>query len=157
MASDRTASTPPIKLFDVIGIDGLRAVITEFYRRVFDDVMIGFLFAGKDQRRLIDKEVEFTARLLGADMPYTGKPLRAAHAPHRIFGGQFERRLQILRDAMEAHAVDAEVQRVWIEHTNALRAQITADPGSDCRGDGGGAPAAPPPRGVIGLRRRQRR
>jgi hemoglobin len=110
----------------------LRAVITEFYRRVFDDVMIGFMFAGKDQRRLIDKEFEFTARLLGANIPYTGKPIRAVHAPHRIFGGQFDRRLHILRDALAALAVHPEVQQVWIDHTIALRSQITDDVGSDC-------------------------
>lgn len=163
-------TAPAAPLYDAIGAEGLRAMIAEFYRRVFDDVMIGFMFAGKDQRRLIDKECELAARMLGASIPYTGKPLRAAHAPHKIFGGQFDRRLQILRDAMAAHDVDLEVRRVLIEHSIAMRAQITADPGSDC-GVGGDVvdrtakvderaaklPLAPAPSGLIGLRRRERR
>src|SRR5262245_56710209 len=99
---------PETSLFDVIGAERLRAVVAEFYRRVFDNVMIGFLFAGKDQRRLIDKEYEMAARMLGAaHIAYTGKPLRAVHAPLKLFGGQFDRRLQILRDAMAAHDVPA--------------------------------------------------
>jgi hemoglobin len=121
------------QLFERIGAEKLRAVITDFYHRVFGDLMIGFLFEGKDQQRLIDKEWEFTAHFLGADVPYTGKPMRQAHANSPIFGGHFERRLQLLRHAMAAHEVDAEVARVWIEHQQALRAQITVDRGSECR------------------------
>ena len=120
-------------VFSRIGEVKLRAVITEFYARVFPDVMIGFLFQGKDRARLIEKEYEFTARLLGADVPYTGRPMRAAHAQSPIFGGHFERRLQILRETMRDLDVDAEVARVWIDHSLALRPQITRDRGSECK------------------------
>ncbi|MDX2092092.1 MAG: group 1 truncated hemoglobin [Kofleriaceae bacterium] len=124
-------------LFDKIGAAKLRAVITDFYERVFADVMIGFMFHGKDRQHLIDREWEFVASFLGApDVKYTGRPMRTAHAQHTIFGGQFERRLQILREAMAAHDVDPEVQAVWIEHTQALRAQITRDKGSECKDTG---------------------
>mgnify|MGYP001592958013 CR=1 FL=1 len=87
-------------LFDQIGADGLRRVIADFYDRLFADVMIGFLFAGKDKQRLIDREYEFTAHFLGADVAYTGRPLRQAHARSPILGGHFERRLQILRNTL---------------------------------------------------------
>jgi hemoglobin len=124
-------------LFDKIGGDQLRAVITDFYDRVFADVMIGFMFQGKPKQHLIDREWEFTASFLGApDAKYTGRPLRTAHANHTIFGGHFERRLQILRETMRDHAVDPEVQQSWIDHTNALRGQITRDKGSECKDTG---------------------
>jgi hemoglobin len=123
----------PSTLFDRIGPDALRAAITDFYRRVFADVMIGFFFHGKDRQHLIDREYELTAALLGAPgITYTGRPMRPAHAQHTIFGGQFERRLQILRDTLRDHAVDADVQRAWIDHQLALRHQITRDRGSEC-------------------------
>lgn len=123
----------PPALFDRIGPDALRLVLTEFYRRVFDDVMIGFFFRGKDRQHLIDREYELTAALLGAPgVTYTGRPMRAAHAQHAIFGGQFERRLQLLRDTLRDHAVDPDVQRAWIDHQLALRPQITRDRGSEC-------------------------
>lgn len=120
-------------LFDKIGGDALRAVITDFYRRVFDDVMIGFMFQGKDRQQLIDREWELAAALLGAPgVTYTGRPMRVAHAQHTIFGGHFERRVQILRETMADHDVDPAVREAWLEHTEKLRAQITRDKGSEC-------------------------
>jgi hemoglobin len=131
-------------LFERIGADKLRAVLTDFYGRVFGDVMIGFMFQGKDRQHLIDREYELAAALLGADIKYTGRPMRTAHAQHTIFGGQFERRLQILKETMRDHGVDAEVQRVWIDHTLSLRSQITRDAGSECAD-----PPAPPKLAIV--------
>jgi hemoglobin len=129
-------------LFAQIGEARLRAVLADFYDRVFADVMIGFMFAGKDRTHLVEREYELTARMLGAaDVVYRGLPLRTAHARHTIFGGQFERRLQILKETLADHDVDPEVRRVWIEHTLALRPQITHDRGSECED--------PPPKLVI--------
>lgn len=120
-------------LFSRIGEAKLRAVVAEFYARVFPDVMIGFLFQGKDRARLVEKEYEFTAHFLGADIRYTGRPMRAAHAQSPILGGHFERRLQILRETLRDLEVDPEVARVWIDHALALRPQITRDRGSECK------------------------
>lgn len=145
-------------LFDRIGPGALRAVLTDFYRRVFDDVMIGFLFRGTDRQHLIDREYELTAALLGAPgVTYTGRPMRVAHARHTIFGGQFERRLQILRDTLRDHAVDPDVQRAWIDHQLALRHQITRDRGSECDDTAAARPKlafAPDPDRPIKLGRR---
>jgi hemoglobin len=133
------------ELFARIGEAKLREVVTDFYSRIFGDVMIGFLFEGKNRQHLIDREVEFTAGFLGGDMKYTGRPMRVAHAASPIFGGHFERRLQILRETLAAHAVDPDVQRVWIEHTLALRAQITSDKGSECKDTSVETPVRPSP------------
>jgi hemoglobin len=143
-------------LFGKIGEAKLRAVLTDFYGRIFGDVMIGFLFEGKDRQRLIDREYEFTAGFLGADVKYTGRPMRVAHAQSPIFGGHFERRLQILRETMRDHGVDAEVEQAWIDHTVALRPQITPDKGSECKDTSVVAPEAlpPDPEGPVRLRRR---
>jgi hemoglobin len=122
-----------MKPFEKIGAEKLRAVIADFYDRVFTDVMIGFLFEGKSKQTLIQREYEFTAGFLGGDVKYTGRPMRVAHAQSPIFGGHFERRLQILRETMRDHAVDPEVQKVWLDHSYALRAQITSDKGSECK------------------------
>jgi hemoglobin len=118
--------------FDKIGGDELRRVIADFYDRLFGDLMIGFLFEGKDKNRLIDKEWELTARMLGADIEYTGRTMPAAHAKSPILGGHFDRRLQILKDTLADRDVDPEVREVWLSHTVALRSQITKDRGSEC-------------------------
>ena len=122
-------------LYEQLGADRLRTVITDFYRRVFDDVMIGFMFAGKDRQRLIEKEIELAARMLGADVRYTGRSMPQAHARVPITGGHFDRRTQILRETLDAHGVPAEVKDAWLGHVEALRAQLTADRGSDCDHD----------------------
>ena len=127
--------------FDKIGETKLRAVLADFYDRVFADVMIGFMFQGKDKRHLVDREFEMAARMLGnSEVAYTGRPMRTAHGAHTIFGGHFERRLQILRETMADHDVDPEVRQVWIDHTLALREQITRDKGSECKDTAEGRP-----------------
>jgi hemoglobin len=143
------------RLFDKIGEAKLRAVIADFYSRVFGDVMIGFLFEGKDRARLVEMEYQFTAQLLGGDVKYTGRSMREAHAQSPIFGGHFERRLQILRETLRDHAVDPEVVAAWLDHSLALRAQITADKGSECK-DTSVVKAPPPaPEGYLKLGRKK--
>jgi hemoglobin len=158
------------RLIDQLGEARLRTIIEDFYDRIVVDPMIGFLFAGKDRARLVDKEWELIARLLGADVRYTGRSIAEAHRRSPIMGGHFERRLQLLRNVLRDHAVPDEVQRPWIEHSLALRAQVTGDAGSDCDHDVAAArlaapgptraaaaaepaPAAPPP-GLIQLKKR---
>jgi hemoglobin len=126
-------------LFDRVGAERLRAVIEDFYDRVFADVMIGFLFTGKDRARLVDKEYELAARMLGADIRYTGKPMREAHARVPILGDHFDRRVQLLTNTLADHDVDPEVRDTWLAHTHALRAQVTADRDSHCDHDAAAA------------------
>src|ERR1041384_5052798 len=91
----------PPTLFDELGGEPLlRRIIDRFVDRIFDDVMIWFLFRDASRDRVKEKEYEFAARHLGADVPYTGRPLRDVHAKHAIMGGQFNRRLQILKDTL---------------------------------------------------------
>lgn len=149
-------------LFDRIGGDALRAVIADFYERVIADVMIGYMFQAivrsHGRAHLIEREWELVAALLGAPgVTYTGRSMRAAHAGHTIFGGHFERRLQLLRETLRDHAVDPAVQQAWIDHTLALRGQITRDRGSECkdtREDRTDLVAAPAPDRPIKLGRK---
>ena len=101
--------------------------------RVFADVMIGFFFRDADRAHLVEKELELALGLLGSDRPYTGRPLPEAHARHRIMGGQFDRRLQILRETMADHGLPDEVRAAWVRHTLALRPQVTRDAAGECR------------------------
>jgi hemoglobin len=120
-------------LFDRIGAEALRRVLEDFYDRVLVDPMIGYLFATSNKHRLIQKEYELVARMLGHEGRYTGMPMREAHGKHRILGGQFARRQRILEEVLEAHGVDAEVRAVWRAHNDALRAQVTRDDPTECK------------------------
>ena len=112
-------------LFDQLGgADKLRSILSSFYDRLYDDIMIGYMFHGLPKERLIELEYQFTARLLGHKIPYEGRGMRAAHGRHRIMGGQFERRFVVLRETLESHAVPAAVQAEWLGHTRALKASV---------------------------------
>lgn len=126
-------SPPSPSLFDLAGGEaGLRRVVDRFVDRVFDDVMIGYLFRAADRARVKQKEFEHAAEHLGGPFSYTGRPLAAAHAPHRIRGGQFMRRIQILRETFRELAVPSAVADSIIEHNLSLQALITADEDGVC-------------------------
>lgn len=114
------------------GEPGLRALIDDFVDRVFNDLMIGFLFQRANRERIKRYEYEFAAAFLGADVQYAGKPIDAAHKPHRIMGGQFARRRKILDDVLKAHDVPDDVRSLWLAHTDALRPLVTHDAGASC-------------------------
>lgn len=110
----------------------LLQIIDIFIDRVFENRMIGFFFRNADKKRIKEMEFQLTARFLGADVEYQGRPLDEVHSKHRIMGGQFARRLQILRETLEHYRVPKHIRDAWIEHTESLRPLITRDAGSDC-------------------------
>lgn len=116
------------------GDEALHAIITDFVTRVTSDMMIGFHFRGVDRERLIELEFQFARGHLGGAQVYEGRPLRTAHAAHRIMGGQFNRRLKILESTLQAHRVPDEVVRDWLHHNESLRSQITRDASDECIG-----------------------
>jgi hemoglobin len=120
-------------LFEQAGGEvGLRAIIDDFIDHTFSDPMIGFFFAKADKARVKEKEYEFAAGHLGANVAYTGRPLPHAHSAHPITGGHFMRRLQILKETLERHAAPPSLIAHWLEHTERMRPFITKQAGSSC-------------------------
>jgi truncated hemoglobin YjbI len=120
-------------LFDELGGEPvLRAIIDRFVDRVFDDVMIGFHFRNASKTRIKEKEYEFAAAHLGAEIAYTGRPIDEAHRRHPIMGGQFMRRLQILKETLAEFGVPEHVQSHWVAHTESLRNLVTSDAAGRC-------------------------
>lgn len=117
--------------FEAIG--GEQAVdghVRAFVDRMFDDWIIGFLFAGKDRERIVRHEAEHASRVLGGPTRYTGRPLGATHGPLGINRGQFRRRLAILRTVLAERGVPEEVVGRWLAHDQRLERVITD--GTDC-------------------------
>lgn len=107
------------------GLAGLQAVLVDFYARVFADVMIGHLFIGQDPQRLVAREAELTALLLGAtDVQYAGRGMRAVHGKHPIFRGHFHRRNQLLAETLRDRAVPAPVAAAWLGHAQRMASVI---------------------------------
>lgn len=122
----------PKTMYEELGEERLRSIIADFVDRIFDDVMIGFFFRHADRERIKAKEFEFAAAHLGGPVAYTGRPIDKAHRAHPIMGGQFMRRLQILRQVLEEHGVPEPIREHWLRHTESLRPQVTQDAGGRC-------------------------
>jgi truncated hemoglobin YjbI len=124
-----------MSLFEQLGAEPkLRAIVDDFVDRCFDDMMIGFLFTRAERTRIKRFEYEHAAKHLGAPVEYGGRALDEAHRAHRIFGGQFDRRRQILIETLHDHDTPQEVLDAWIAHQDSLRALITKDSDSNCQG-----------------------
>lgn len=120
-------------LYDALGGEpALRTIIDDFVDRAFDDIMIGFMFRNADRGRIKRMEFELAAGLLGAPIKYSGRPLRDAHAKHRIMGGQFARRRRILEEVLLERDAPEEVRVAWLAHTDAMRSQVTSDASGVC-------------------------
>lgn len=116
-------------LFDRAGGEGaVRAVVDRFVERMAADFIIGFFFAGKDLVRIKQHEYEHAALALGAPGRYTGRPIVPLHRSLRINGGQFRRRLALLR--AELAELPEEVRDAWLAEQLRLQDQITD--GTDC-------------------------
>jgi hemoglobin len=121
-----------VSLFDELGGEPvLRQVVERFVERLFADPMIGFFFSRADKQRIKEKEYEFAAAHLGAPVVYSGRPLSQAHAAHRIFEGQFDRRLTILRETLEEMGVPSRVREHWLAHTVAQKDSVVRGPCND--------------------------
>ena len=120
-------------MFETLGESTLRSVVSDFIDRCYDDTMIGFLFARAERDRIKRFEYQHAAQLLGAEITYEGRPIAQAHAPHRILGGQFDRRRQILLETLRSHDISEPIVEAWLLHQDKLRSMITKDPDSNCR------------------------
>ncbi|MEM7674796.1 MAG: group 1 truncated hemoglobin [Myxococcota bacterium] len=119
-------------LFETIGAAKVQAIIDDFVEEMVTDSMIGFFFRGVDVPRLKRREYQFTAKFMGADEPYEGRPIGRLHRRHAIMGGQFDRRRQILKEHIERHQVGPEATDRWLAHVDQLRATITRDERGEC-------------------------
>jgi len=115
------------------GEPALRAIVSDFVGRCFDDLMIGYMFRRAPRERIERFEYEHAAEHLGAGVRYGGRDLRGAHRVHRVNGGQFMRRLQLLRETLERHGVPDDIRDDWLAYHESLRPEITDQPGSVCR------------------------
>ncbi len=114
---------------DIGGETVLRSVIADFVARMFVDPMIGFFFFKADRARITEMEYQHAAQHLGGPVTYSGRPLRQAHAQHRIMGGQFMRRRELLRRTLLDHKAPGHVIEAFLAHVDSLRGEITGDHG----------------------------
>jgi len=91
------------------GIDGIRAVVDEFYARVLDDEELAPYFDGLAVDRIKHHQGLFFASLLGGPDTYSGKPLAEAHRGLGITSGHYERVVDHLRATLANAGVDGDI------------------------------------------------
>jgi hemoglobin len=107
---------------EVGGMQRLEALMRDFYDRLYDDIIIGFLFQPHDKERLIRSQIDYvTAHLGDRSGTYDGATIRKAHTDVPVLPGQFDRRHLILREVLEEHDVPGYVRKAWLELDASLR------------------------------------
>ncbi len=103
----------------------LKELLEQFYRRMSDDLMIGFFFQGKDLTAIAAKQGEFLLRAMGARVSYSGKPPAQAHEKlPPILRGHFDRRLRLLEETLASNGVTAEDIRIWVAFEETFRSAV---------------------------------
>jgi hemoglobin len=116
-----------MSLYEAIGGESkVRAILQSLYDKLFADLMVGFLFEGKDKAHIIEQQLAFTCGFLGGPQRYSGKPLPEAHASLPLLPGHFDRRHRLLAQALEENAAPKEVVRVWLQIDESLRPSVLA-------------------------------
>ncbi|MEC9400436.1 MAG: group 1 truncated hemoglobin [Myxococcota bacterium] len=104
------------------GEAALRALLRDFYDRLYEDMIVGFLFQPHDKESLIAHQFDYVCAHIGLKTTrYTGRSMREAHRHLPILPGQFDRRHQLLRDVLRDHNVPEDVQEVWLTLDTSLR------------------------------------
>lgn len=100
----------------------MREVLRDFYSEMNQDAMIGFFFRGKDTDAIAEKQSEFILKAAGLVTIYTGKNPASAHLgmpPIRM--GQFNRRIQILKDLLSKKGLPQDAIDTWIAFEESFR------------------------------------
>ncbi|HEY3820417.1 MAG TPA: group 1 truncated hemoglobin [Polyangiaceae bacterium] len=112
--------------YELLGEAKIRAILQALYDQLFVDVIVGFLFEGKDKAHIVEQQVLLTCSFLGGPQRYTGKPLPEAHAALPLLPGHFDRRHHLLATILEQYGVPDEVRQTWLRIDQSLRPSVLA-------------------------------
>jgi len=113
-----------MNLYKRIGEDNITIVVTEFYKRAFEDRFIGHFFFNKDRVALTKSQVSFAIGMLGGPKNYIGQPLEKAHSEFSIRKAHFDRRQVILKEVMESSGLSKVDLEEWLLLEENLRRLI---------------------------------
>ena len=134
----------PLTLLEQVGGEaGVLAILDDLYARLFDDPIVGFLFAGRDRGHIVRVQAVFTRRMLGDQTAvYTGKSIPDAHADLPILPGHFDRRHHLLAEVLISRGVAEPARQAWLRLDRGLRRAVlkvgSARVAELNRGEGGG-------------------
>lgn len=102
-------------------------LLNAFYRKMADDLLIGFFFVGKDLAAIAQNQHHFIRTAAGLETDYRGKSPSTAHIQlPPILRGHFDRRLVILREILADHGLSEEDTDLWIAFEESFRGVVEA-------------------------------
>ena len=102
----------------------VRAVLEDFYARVYQDPQLAPFFTGVTQSRSIDKQYSFLRQLMTGERVYFGDRPRNAHHWMVISDELFDYRQALMQERLEAHGLtDAQIAR-WTRLESHYRGDI---------------------------------
>ena len=107
------------------GPERLRDVLTSLYARMAADPLIGFFFAQKDLKQVVEGQHAFLMRAFQEVERFHGRHPSVAHrnlAP--ILRGHFDRRLVILRELLTELGIDALDVDAWVKVEEGMRGVV---------------------------------
>lgn len=105
----------------------LSDILSDFYKRMSQDILIGFFFDGKDVEAIAMMQKQFLLRAFGETPTYAGKSPANAHLKMPpILEGHFNRRLQLLNQTLRDHGLPESDIQVWLTFENAFKDSIVS-------------------------------
>lgn len=113
-----------MSLYEQIGSAVIHDSITEFYKRAFQDGIIGHFFFGKDREHITNLQIDFATAALGGPRNYRGQSLVAAHRNLRIKGAHFGRRQVLMAEVLLEIGLEESLRQQWLALENDLKPLI---------------------------------
>ena len=110
---------------EVGGRETMEAMMRRFYDRLFDDVIIGFMFVDSDKEALVQSQIDYVYANIGnRGGDYEGPSIRRAHADLPILSGHFDRRHTILEETLREFDVPEHVRDAWLKLDRSMREMV---------------------------------
>lgn len=103
----------------------LTEILSAFYKKMAEDILVGFFFYDKDLEQITKNQTHFMMRAMGAVEIYRGKTPAAAHkdlAP--ILKGHFDRRKKILMETLLEFGLSEVEIKTWVDFEEQFRPVI---------------------------------
>ena len=111
-------------LYEEIGSVSINEVVTEFYKRAFEDVIIGHFFFEKERLAITKKQIDFATAMLGGPRSYTGQSLEQVHSNLGIRAPHFGRRQVLMAEVLKESGLTKEHSQNWLALEERLRPLI---------------------------------
>lgn len=111
-------------LWESIGAEVVSGALEDFYRRAFEDGIIGHFFFGKDRDHITRQQIAFASGLLGGPLQYRGRPLGPLHQEFDIRPPHFRRRQVLLREVLSDWQVPDSYADAWLEREGLLEGLV---------------------------------